>query len=83
MGGIGLEQNPEKTPEALANKELSNISTDTLNPVTVQNPVHILHKHPELIRVVDSWPELPDHIKQTIKTLIGSVVRPFNQDNNK
>ena len=27
----------------------------------------------ELIEIIKSWDELPDHIKQTIQTLVGSV----------
>ena len=34
---------------------------------------HIIEKHPELGQVINIWPELPDHIKQTIETLVGSV----------
>ena len=28
---------------------------------------------PELIEIVKAWDNLPDHIKQTIETLVGSV----------
>lgn len=27
----------------------------------------------ELATIIAAWPELPDHIKQTIETLVGSV----------
>ena len=43
----------------------------------------LLQKHPELKQIVSVWPELPDHIKQTIKTLVGSVIGRINQEENK
>jgi len=32
----------------------------------------ILQKHPDLALAVERWPNLPEHIKQTIKTLLLS-----------
>jgi hypothetical protein len=31
---------------------------------------HIVEQHPELARVIEAWPELPEHIKQSIKALL-------------
>jgi Lhr-like helicase len=36
----------------------------------VHNPVHILTIYPELGVIVKTWPNLPEHIKETIKVLI-------------
>jgi hypothetical protein len=36
----------------------------------VHNPVHILTIYPELGVIVKTWPNLPKHIKETIKVLI-------------
>ena len=83
MGGIGLEHLPEKSPEVTRDKGLSNTPPNSPTTAMVQNPVHILQKHPELYQVVDAWAELPDHIKQTIKTLVSSVTGLNNHEENK
>jgi hypothetical protein len=36
----------------------------------VQNLVHILTICPELKQIISAWPDLPEHIKQTITTLV-------------
>jgi hypothetical protein len=33
----------------------------------------ILQKHPDLTQVVERWPDLPDTIKTTIKTLVETA----------
>jgi hypothetical protein len=33
----------------------------------------ILQKYPDLAHLVERWPDLPDSIKQTIKTLLITV----------
>jgi hypothetical protein len=38
----------------------------------VQNPVHNPVISPELQQIITAWPNLPEHIKQTIKTLVES-----------
>ena len=35
----------------------------------------------ELAEIVDAWGDLPDHIKQTIQTLINSVTGRIGQEN--
>ena len=49
----------------------------------VQNPVHLIAKNPQLMHVVDSWSNLPEHIKQTIMTLVGTVSIADNDNVNK
>ena len=73
MGRAGFEHLAEKSTQSHTSKELSNTLPTETSIAMVQNPVHILYKHPELIQVIDLWPELPDYIKQTIMTLIRSV----------
>ena len=34
---------------------------------------HQIEISPDLEQIITAWPELPDHIKQTIQTLVGSV----------
>ena len=43
----------------------------------------MLQKHPELAHVLSAWGELPDHIKQTIETLVGTVSIADNDNVNK
>ena len=73
MGDIGLEHSKKDLSEVKQNNELNDTLQNTPQPTRVQNPVHILQKHPELQQVVNAWAELPEHIKQTIETLVGSV----------
>ena len=44
-------------------------STQKLTHNTVTNPPQ------DLTEIISLWPELPDHIKQTIKTLITASVK--------
>ena len=37
----------------------------------------------ELAEIVDAWGDLPDHIRQTIKTLISSAIGLNNHEENK
>ena len=53
-------QKPEKSAYKPAYKE---------NPKTAQNQV----EDPDLALVVEHWPNLPGHIKQTIKTLVETA----------
>ena len=70
MGGIGLEHPPKKTSEVLSNKELNSTPTDTPKSIRVQNPVHLMDLPPDLDTVVKAWAELPEHVRQTISTLV-------------
>ena len=40
---------------------------------------NLLQEHPELEQIIAVWAELPEHIKQTIETLVGSVT-PKNEE---
>jgi hypothetical protein len=55
-------------PQALDNKAL-NVNCKSEE---VHNPVHNPEISPELQQIITAWPELPEHIKQTIKTLVES-----------
>ena len=37
----------------------------------------------ELAEIVDAWGDLPDHIRQTIQTLVSSVTGLNNHEENK
>ena len=49
-----------------ANKEL----TKTENPVFDTSLANLLQKYPDLVAVVKAWPNLPEHVKRAIKTLV-------------
>jgi hypothetical protein len=44
---------------------------------------HIIEKHPELGQIINNWTALPDHIKETIKTLVGTVTIAGNDSAGK
>lgn len=48
--------------QGLVNKKL----TESNESQEVQNPVHILEKHPELADLIARWPDLPETVKQSI-----------------
>jgi hypothetical protein len=83
MGWAGLEYLGEKSPEVLHDKEVSNITPSHSTIAMVQNPVHLLQNNPELMQVVENWAALPDHIKETIKTLVGTVTIAVNDQVSK
>jgi hypothetical protein len=37
-----------------------------------------LQKYPDLAAVVEAWPNLPEHIKTAIKTLLAQANNPKN-----
>lgn len=53
-------------------------SVSKANPITCENQENcfatcsaiLMQKDPDLTSVIKAWPELPEHIKQTIRTLI-------------
>jgi hypothetical protein len=83
VGGIGLEHSLGKSPEVSQDKGLRNYHSTSSTTTMVQNPVHLMQKHPELCQVIDAWTELPNHIKQTIITLVSSVTGLNNHEENK
>ena len=64
MGGTGLEHINVKPSE-------SN-TYENSKKSTVQNPVHLLEKYPELADLLTRWPSLSEHIRQAIKALVES-----------
>jgi hypothetical protein len=53
---------------------------------TGANMVHEITDNPSdtmLRKIIEAWPELPDHIKQTIQTLVGSVTIGGNDNVSK
>jgi hypothetical protein len=83
MGWAGLEYSSEKWPQVPQYKEVSNITPCHSTIAMVQNPVHLLQKNPELMQVVENWPDLPEHIRQTILTLVESVTIADNDNVSK
>jgi hypothetical protein len=83
MGWAGLEYPSEKSPEVLQGKEVSNTTPNHSTISMVQNPVHLLQKNPELMQVVENWPDLPEHIRQAILTLVESAAIAINDQVNK
>lgn len=65
MGRVGVEHPPlEQLKTAISTG--SGAKSDAHDaPKPSQTP-----KDPDLAMVVESWPNLPEHIKQTIKTLV-------------
>ena len=49
-------------PKPFPNKALTKSSQSDL--------VKIAGEHPELVKLIKSWPQLPEHIKQSIGTLV-------------
>ena len=39
----------------------------------VHNPVHLLKIYPELEAIVNTWPELPEHTKAAVKSLVDNA----------
>jgi len=70
LGVTGLETFPEKTPQATENNTLSGTTPNTPKQERVQNQVQIMQKHPDLASLIETWPDLPEHIKQAIQSLV-------------
>ena len=56
--------------QAVDNTEL----TENQNPVLSTGLDKTLQKDPELNAIITAWPNLPEHIKKTIKTLIAAHI---------
>ena len=75
MGAMGLEPRTYalkgrcQNDVSVVNKGLTDIEQADF-AIYLAN---LLQKNPELGQVINIWSELPDHIKQTIETLVGSV----------
>jgi hypothetical protein len=65
MGDTGIEPVSRNYKPAV-NKEL----TENQNPVFDTSLAKIVQKYPELVKLIQTWPNLPDAIKAAIKALI-------------
>ncbi len=73
---MGL-QDSNINPQAPENKEVSNVG----DKGAVHDPVHVgplaedaLSKMPhDLKQIMTGWPDLPEHVRQAIVTLVASV----------
>ena len=77
---------PPKWLLAEQNDTLPIQKNNTSKHQTGANMVHELTDNssdPMLCKIVEAWPELPDHIKQTIQTLVGTVTIAGNDNVNK
>ena len=67
---VGLEPTRENS-QSIVNKGL----TENRIPVLSTSLDILLRKHPEVKQIIDAWPELPKHIKQTIIALIQTYAQ--------
>ena len=65
------ENDNTRNNKDLDKPQLSTVASAYKHPLTEENSSTPLPS--ELIEIVNKWDSLPDHIKQTIKTLVGSV----------
>jgi len=40
-----------------------------------ENLALLYQKYPELQQIISAWPDLPEHIKAAVKTLVNSSLR--------
>ena len=73
MGDGGLELFSEKTTQALENNKVTPDTPKSKNGPKVHNRVHTSNFPPELLKIIDLWPDLPEHIKQQILDTVRSV----------
>ncbi len=75
--------------EGLLAKQYDTLPIQNNNTSKHQTGANMVHEitnnqsDPMLCKIVEAWPELPDHIKLTIKTLVSSGTGLNNQDENK
>lgn len=75
MGALGLEPRTY----ALKGRCQNDVSVENKGLTDIEQTdfaiylANLLQKHPELKQIIAVWSELPDHIKQTIETLVGAV----------
>jgi hypothetical protein len=62
---VGLEPT-SPNQQSLYNKEL----TENINPVFATSLAKIVQKYPELEQIITAWPELPEHVIQSILKLV-------------
>ena len=65
------ENDKASNDKSLEKQQLPTVAPAYKHCITEENSSTPLPS--ELIEIVNSWPDLPEHIKQTIKTLVGSV----------
>ena len=67
MGPVGFEPTTQNQ-ESAENKEL----TENTNPVFATGFAKIVQKYAELEQIIIAWPQLPEQVKTTIKSIIQS-----------
>ncbi len=81
MGRAGLELDSQETPQPLENKDVSSRPHSTPAQEAAHDPVHVgslsedaLSQMPhDLKQIITGWPDLPEHVRQAIVTLVASV----------
>ena len=79
MGRAGFGLNSPKFTQTTKEKEVKDFMPDNSNWKEVQDPVHNSHFSPTLNQVIEKWASLPNHIQQTIITLIETLDRKPNK----
>ncbi len=61
----------EGNQQDIENKAL----TEDTNPVLATGLDKTLQKYPELARLIEAWPDLPEHTKAAIKALVQTHIK--------
>jgi len=64
-----------RKPQALNSPEVTESTKDVLSSCLAFSVPETLQKHPELKTIIQVWTELPDHIKQAIKSLVQTNIK--------